>query len=258
MLARFWCCQVNTATGTTCVSSLMRWLIVTTVWRFWSVLHHLLYHTHGRSDLISVCLKSTWRQKRPMLCGVSSLSLDWMTVTKYERIFMVWRVITNFMVLADDVCKGMLHNEDLLHMLSGISLWCAFFWSYDAMHWLDGTNSEYPACPVAALDICLYFRAALWSDACTTSPMFLQPLCMITSPTIWASQREWKTCSSTLYIQQYSDWIWSLLLIQSTLKYGVIILFWPLLCINSAVVCLFLVTIYHCDVQSWWLSTFFN
>ncbi len=43
----------------------------------------------------------------------------WMndSVTKYERIFMVWRVITNFMVLADDVCKGMLHNEDLLHML---------------------------------------------------------------------------------------------------------------------------------------------
>ncbi len=43
----------------------------------------------------------------------------WMkdSVTKYERIFMVWRVMTNFMVLADDVCKGMLHNEDLLHML---------------------------------------------------------------------------------------------------------------------------------------------
>ncbi|XP_058631109.1 UDP-glucuronosyltransferase 2A1-like isoform X3 [Onychostoma macrolepis] len=43
----------------------------------------------------------------------------WMmdSVTKYERIFMVWRVITNFMVLVDDVCKGMLQNEDILHML---------------------------------------------------------------------------------------------------------------------------------------------
>uniref|UniRef100_A0A673KS85 Uncharacterized protein n=1 Tax=Sinocyclocheilus rhinocerous TaxID=307959 RepID=A0A673KS85_9TELE len=41
----------------------------------------------------------------------------WMkdSVAKYERIFMVWRVITNFMLLADDVC--MLHNEDLLHTL---------------------------------------------------------------------------------------------------------------------------------------------
>ncbi|XP_016084743.1 UDP-glucuronosyltransferase 2A1-like isoform X3 [Sinocyclocheilus grahami] len=43
----------------------------------------------------------------------------WMkdSVAKYERIFMIWRVITNFMLLADDVCKGMLHNEDLLHTL---------------------------------------------------------------------------------------------------------------------------------------------
>ncbi|KAL0192135.1 hypothetical protein M9458_010431, partial [Cirrhinus mrigala] len=42
----------------------------------------------------------------------------WMndTATKYERVFMFWRIMTNFMKFGDDVLKGMFH-EDLLHTL---------------------------------------------------------------------------------------------------------------------------------------------
>ncbi|KAL1274279.1 hypothetical protein QQF64_027093 [Cirrhinus molitorella] len=42
----------------------------------------------------------------------------WMndTATKYERVFMLWRLMSKFMALGDDVCKGMFH-EDLLHTL---------------------------------------------------------------------------------------------------------------------------------------------
>ncbi len=75
MLARLWCYQASTATGTTCVRSLTRWSIVTTV---------------------------------SQICN---------PVTKYEQVFMFLRVMTNLMVLAADVCKGMLHNEDLLYTL---------------------------------------------------------------------------------------------------------------------------------------------
>ncbi|XP_051750177.1 UDP-glucuronosyltransferase 2A1-like [Ctenopharyngodon idella] len=43
----------------------------------------------------------------------------WMndTATTYETITTIWRVMSNFMVLATDTCKGMFHNEDLLHTL---------------------------------------------------------------------------------------------------------------------------------------------
>ncbi|XP_042610493.1 UDP-glucuronosyltransferase 2A1-like isoform X4 [Cyprinus carpio] len=43
----------------------------------------------------------------------------WMndTATKYETVFNIWRVMSNFMLLATDICKGMFHNEDLLHTL---------------------------------------------------------------------------------------------------------------------------------------------
>ncbi|XP_059401183.1 UDP-glucuronosyltransferase 2A1-like isoform X3 [Carassius carassius] len=43
----------------------------------------------------------------------------WMndTASKYETVFNIWRVMSNFMLLATDICKGMFHNEDLLHTL---------------------------------------------------------------------------------------------------------------------------------------------
>uniref|UniRef100_A0A8C1XQJ8 UDP-glucuronosyltransferase n=1 Tax=Cyprinus carpio TaxID=7962 RepID=A0A8C1XQJ8_CYPCA len=43
----------------------------------------------------------------------------WMndTATKYETVLNIWRVMSNFMLLATDICKGMFHNEDLLHTL---------------------------------------------------------------------------------------------------------------------------------------------
>ncbi|XP_067293683.1 UDP-glucuronosyltransferase 2A3-like isoform X2 [Pseudorasbora parva] len=39
------------------------------------------------------------------------------TVTTYERVSMITRLMSNFMELVTDTCKGMLHNKDLLHML---------------------------------------------------------------------------------------------------------------------------------------------
>ncbi|XP_067293667.1 UDP-glucuronosyltransferase 2A1-like isoform X1 [Pseudorasbora parva] len=43
----------------------------------------------------------------------------WMndTVTTYERFSMIRQVMSDFMELVTDTCKGMLHNEDLLHTL---------------------------------------------------------------------------------------------------------------------------------------------
>ncbi|XP_067262295.1 UDP-glucuronosyltransferase 2A1-like isoform X7 [Chanodichthys erythropterus] len=43
----------------------------------------------------------------------------WMndTATTYETISTIWRVMSNFMALATDTCKGMFYNEDLLHTL---------------------------------------------------------------------------------------------------------------------------------------------
>ncbi|XP_073697406.1 UDP-glucuronosyltransferase 2A1-like isoform X3 [Garra rufa] len=43
----------------------------------------------------------------------------WMNekASKYETVFNIWRVMTNFMVLTADICKGMFYNEDLLRIL---------------------------------------------------------------------------------------------------------------------------------------------
>ncbi|XP_056088800.1 UDP-glucuronosyltransferase 2A1-like isoform X4 [Rhinichthys klamathensis goyatoka] len=44
----------------------------------------------------------------------------WMTdtaTTLYEKVSMIRRVMSNFMALSADTCKGMFHNEDLLHTL---------------------------------------------------------------------------------------------------------------------------------------------
>ncbi|XP_065140143.1 UDP-glucuronosyltransferase 2A1-like isoform X2 [Paramisgurnus dabryanus] len=43
----------------------------------------------------------------------------WMnnTASKFERLFMMWGIMSNFMELASDICYGMFHNEDLLRTL---------------------------------------------------------------------------------------------------------------------------------------------
>ncbi|KAL0192141.1 hypothetical protein M9458_010437, partial [Cirrhinus mrigala] len=43
----------------------------------------------------------------------------WMndTATKYERVFMFWRVMTNFILNTEDICKGVFYNKDLLRAL---------------------------------------------------------------------------------------------------------------------------------------------
>lgn len=43
----------------------------------------------------------------------------WMnnTASKYGKVFMFWRVMTDFMALASDICYGMLHNPDLIRTL---------------------------------------------------------------------------------------------------------------------------------------------
>ncbi|KAA0716243.1 UDP-glucuronosyltransferase 2A1 [Triplophysa tibetana] len=43
----------------------------------------------------------------------------WMnnTAPKYEKVFMFWRMMTDFMTVASDTCYGMFHNPDLLRTL---------------------------------------------------------------------------------------------------------------------------------------------
>lgn len=105
----------------------------------------------------------------------------WMndTASKYETVLNIWRVMSNFMLLATDICKGMFHNEDLLHMLQESHYDVLF--SDPMMPCTDLMAQKLNIPHVLSLRI---LSSGFVVRCLRRHPTFLQPLCKITSPII--------------------------------------------------------------------------
>ncbi|KAL0192142.1 hypothetical protein M9458_010438, partial [Cirrhinus mrigala] len=76
---------------------------------------------HTRKERFDFNVYKVNMEKEEAIAVWNDFTHLWMndTADKYERVFNIWRVVTNFMVLTADICKGMFHNEDLLRTLHG-------------------------------------------------------------------------------------------------------------------------------------------
>ncbi|XP_050966207.1 UDP-glucuronosyltransferase 2A3 isoform X10 [Labeo rohita] len=74
---------------------------------------------HTRKERFDFNVFEVNRKKEEARAMWSEFTDLWMndTATRYDRVFMFWRVMTNFIVNAEDICKGVFYNKDLLHTL---------------------------------------------------------------------------------------------------------------------------------------------